>query len=325
VPADTELFGNQLGRSDILIVSALCSIVLSGECHMHAQSFGGPWTAQKLDVVEDYLVAYLNALKAQPFRLEYVDAFAGSGSCAPPRSKERPADQAELELVELCEAEAIGFIDGSARRALGTVLPFDRYWFIETSRSNRAALHGILDDYPSVADRVTIAPDDANDFLRAYCAGDWRGRRALVFLDPFGTEVEWATIEAISDTEAIDMWYLFPLGAICRMTPESGAIPPDWAARLTRVLGTDAWRTEFYRESDQTSLFDEPSHVRTMTPEGVSDLIETRLRGVFAGVAKPAILRNSKNSPLFLLCFAASNPRGAPIALRVANHLLKRI
>jgi len=33
---------------------------------------------------------------------------------------------------------------------------------------------------------------------------------------------------------------------------------------------------------------------------------------------------NSANSPLYLLCFAAGNEKGAPIAWNIANHLLTR-
>jgi len=35
------------------------------------------------------------------------------------------------------------------------------------------------------------------------------------------------------------------------------------------------------------------------------------------------VLRNSLNNPLYLLCFAAGNDRGATIAVRIANHILK--
>ncbi len=34
----------------------------------------------------------------------------------------------------------------------------------------------------------------------------------MVFLDPYGMQVEWSTIEALAATKAIDLWYLFPLG-----------------------------------------------------------------------------------------------------------------
>ena len=37
--------------------------------------FGGPWTQEKLKILERYLDAYTTALKNQPFKLVYIDAF----------------------------------------------------------------------------------------------------------------------------------------------------------------------------------------------------------------------------------------------------------
>lgn len=36
-------------------------------------------------------------------------------------------------------------------------------------------------------------------------------------------------------------------------------------------------------------------------------------------------LRVSRNCPLYLLCFAAGNAKGAPIAIRIADNLLKGV
>ena len=41
--------------------------------------FGGPWTELKLRVLREYLHFYTQALKSQPFKLLYIDAFAGTG------------------------------------------------------------------------------------------------------------------------------------------------------------------------------------------------------------------------------------------------------
>jgi len=44
---------------------------------------------------------------------------------------------------------------------------------------------------------------------------------------------------------------------------------------------------------------------------------------VFPAVAEePRVLRNSANCPLYLLCFAVGNEKGAPIAMRIADYLL---
>lgn len=41
--------------------------------------FGGAWTEEKLGILERYLDAYTTALKSTPFKLVYIDAFAGTG------------------------------------------------------------------------------------------------------------------------------------------------------------------------------------------------------------------------------------------------------
>jgi hypothetical protein len=57
--------------------------------------------------------------------------------------------------------------------------------------------------------------------------------------------------------------------------------------------------------------------------ETIGKYFVDRLRTVFTAVADaPLVLTNSRGCPLYLLCFAAGNPRGAPIALKIANHLL---
>ena len=46
---------------------------------MSTETWGGEWTDEKLGVLRGFLEAYLAALKNKPFRLGYVDAFAGAG------------------------------------------------------------------------------------------------------------------------------------------------------------------------------------------------------------------------------------------------------
>jgi len=50
-----------------------------------------------------------------------------------------------------------------------------------------------------------------------------------VFLDPFGASVEYKVIEAIADTNAVDLWILFPYGTINRKlaVPFTGPAPVD--------------------------------------------------------------------------------------------------
>jgi hypothetical protein len=61
---------------------------------------------------------------------------------------------------------------------------------------------------------------------------------------------------------------------------------------------------------------------RTATVEKIREFINERLAGCFARVANGLVLGNSKSSPLYLLCFATANERGAPTALKIAQNIL---
>ena len=106
---------------------------------------------------------------------------------------------------------------------------------------------------------------------------------------------------------------------------QASRLPGAWAERLTTFLGTEAWRETFYRESGQINLFDDgPHYVKVASFESIANFIVERLDSVFERVAtNPLMLCNSRNNPIFLLCFASANPKGAPTAVRIAQYLLK--
>jgi hypothetical protein len=55
----------------------------------------------------------------------------------------------------------------------------------------------------------------------------------------------------------------------------------------------------------------------------IEAFIHSRLGGIFEKAAKGLVLRNSRQSPLYLLCFASANKKGAPTAIRIAQDILK--
>ena len=62
-------------------------------------------------------------------------------------------------------------------------------------------------------ERIGIQKGDANTRLASFVnSTDWRKSRAVVFLDPYGMQVDWETIVKLGRTEAVDLWLLFPLG-----------------------------------------------------------------------------------------------------------------
>jgi three-Cys-motif partner protein len=151
----------------------------------------------------------------------------------------------------------------------------------------------------------------------------------VLFLDPYGMQVEWSTIEAIAGTKAIDLWLLFPLGmGVNRLLTRSGDIPESWRRRLDLMLGTKEWFDAFYKAKSNSTLFGEEEDLIKAKTDTIGRYFNDRLKDVFkGGVAQPGVLWNSRNSPLYLLCFAVGNPHSPAkdIALRIANHMLKEV
>lgn len=287
---------------------------------MVEHSFGGPWTERKLKCLRDYLSAYRTIFtgnpKARHFRTWYVDAFAGTGS---------RTTAAELPLLDVDDdADAKEYQDGSARIALGLPSPFDRYLFVEKSRKRADELRRVITaDYEQINNRCDIRTGEANAEIRNWSAErDWQKERAVVFLDPYGMQVEWATIQTLAATKSVDLWYLFP--SIARLLRHDGKIDEKWGVRLDVLLGTDGWRTRFFQKELRPDLFGDIENVeRAVTEAAIESFIHERLASCFGkNVGRRLILRNSKRSPLYFLCFAASNERGATAALNIANSIL---
>ena len=188
----------------------------------------------------------------------------------------------------------------------------------------------LKEKFPRRAASIKIKVGDANAELAQLCDPkmDWNYRRAVLFLDPYGMQVEWSTIEGAGRTKRIDMLFLFPLGMgvmrLLRRDPSQ--IPPENAKCLTRLFGTADWQKEFYVDDPQFTMLDEAGtdlgQVKAASPQKVAEFWLKRLGEVFEHVSpKGRILYNSRNSPLYLLCFAAGNPKG----VEIMNHIFKKI
>jgi three-Cys-motif partner protein len=294
-------------------------------------SFGGDWTTAKLEVLAGYLRSYTTALKDKPtkehpFRKAYIDAFAGTGYRDV--HYDEPSSCQGLLFPDLAEKEPQDLLDGSARLALRTDPPFDRYIFIEHSARRCACLENLRNEFPVLANDIWIRRGEANEQIQKICRSDWSSHRAVLFLDPYGMQVDWKTLDAVAKTRAIDLWVLFPLGiGVNRLLTKSGEIPASWCHRLNSLLGTEEWYDEFYRVETIPTLFGgKQERVVKAKMTTIGRYFNRRLRTIFAGVVdEPGVLRNSVNNPLYLLCFAAGNERGAPVGLRIADHLLKEL
>ena len=281
-----------------------------------SQKFGGNWTEKKLNIFTSYLDAYLIALQNQKFKKIYIDAFAGTG---------------EIET-----SDGGQFLVGSAKRALASEKKFDHYYFIEADSQKAGELQNMINsEFPQVRRIVTIYCGDANDKLAEIISNvDWRYNRGLLFLDPYATQVNWATLENVAQTKSIDVWYLFPFFALERMLPKNGKYA-KWENCIDRLLGDSGWRKEFYKKDPQMTLFDlfpetgqsdGERMVKDANTDHIKEYILSRLGTIFPCVSKHALIfRNSRNSPMFLFCFAiaSESPKAQGLALRMADYILK--
>lgn len=228
--------------------------------------FGGDWTTEKLSMVKRYLERYTTALKNQPFRTAYIDAFAGTGYHTHRPKKKSESAQASIPgfPLELLEKDSQEFMDGSARIALQVEPRFNKYIFIEKNPKRFAELEKLKDDFPDKRDDIILVAADANAYLQDLCRNrNWRTRRAVLFLDPYGMQVEWETIKAVGETRAIDLWLLFPLGvAVNRMVTKNGKINRAWRRKLDIMFGDTGWYDEFYKESVSHGLFGAKSQLK---------------------------------------------------------------
>ena len=284
--------------------------------------FGGDWTQRKLEVLSKYLRAYRRIFernaRARYFRVSYVDAFAGTGVVPRPG-----IEGAFAELIPVLSTAEEEFRKGSVTRALEVDPPFHQYLFIEKSRAKCEELALLREQFPKR--KIEIVNDDANAALLEWCKKvDTKRERAVIFLDPFGASVEWSVVEAIAQTRCVDIWILFPYGAVNRMLTRGRMPSPSWSEKLTRIFGTSAWEDRFYSSRLTTSILDPVQEIesihKTADQKVIVDFFVERLRTIFAEVANPGLLFNSKGL-LFVLFSAANNKT----AVKIANDLMRDI
>lgn len=272
------------------------------------RKFGGAWTRDKLDMLEDYLDAYTTALKNKRFKLMYIDAFAGSG----------------LISIRDNNEEVKGFIEGSALRAANVDdRRFDELLLVEKDGNQHAELKDRVRTLGN--ERIRTYNQDANDFLQNLDR-NWNQHRGVLFLDPFATEVAWTTIEKVASFNALDTWILFPVMAVCRMLNRNRIPNRHHANVLTRVYGNDSWK-KLYRPSEQRELWGNAIDEREKGTEELIQIYKDRLRALYGErfMERSASLSTSTNAKLFEFIFCVGSPDKNAIGLakKVAGHIIE--
>ncbi len=205
---------------------------------------------------------------------------------------------------------------------------FSRYIFVDNAASKVADLEKLRASHSDIADIIEVRKGDANEELIRFChKTNWENARAVVFLDPYGNQVRWDTIEAIAATERIDLWYLFPafLG-VDRQISKQGAVHPTHVPSLDQLLGTREWRNSFIKTEISVDLFGsrEIQEKRT-TVESVTRFMVERMRSVFrGGVLDEWLPLGSNGAHWYSLLFAWANPSPkAKLAEKLAKDVMR--
>src|SRR5262245_9011524 len=184
-----------------------------------SKSTVGRWAKDKLNHLRDYLNAYTTIMARQSWceGYHYIDAFAGPGAHEVRALKTNDPLQQMLqgaaEYVQKDEGQK-QFLAGSPRVALETNPPFSTCVFVEKSEERVEELNKLVAEFKQ--QKIAIRRADCTTYLREKVANNaklnWTTNRAFVFLDPFGMQVSWETVDLLAKTRAIEILVNFPVG-----------------------------------------------------------------------------------------------------------------
>lgn len=286
-----------------------------------AVSTVGPWAREKLERLRKYLEAYTTILSTKSFEgFYYIDAFAGPGSHEIKRPKQD--DDINQMLLDISrfgsdQKEQKAFLAGSPRVALEIPSPFKAYFFVEKSAERISELQKLKAEYGGRR-QIQIRPVECNQYLFSQVARnakiDWKRNRAVVFLDPFGMQVQWKTIEALAETKAVEIFLNFPVGmAIQRLLLRAGEFTAKQRLTLDNYFGASTWFDALYKK-EKTLFADEQVTKLERSGERLVNWYRDHLKTKFAFVSKAALIQNTRRGHLYYLLLATHNRTGYKIA-----------
>lgn len=290
----------------------------------------GPWAQEKLECLKSYLNAYTHVLLNQSWcTTYYFDAFAGAGE-APLRKPASVSDCGNSLPLEFAQEEEGDqdfdeYIEGSPRIALDIKHPFDHYLFVEKKPAHIEKLKALKDEYATSRD-IAICSGDAAEYVTAFVESgkDWRKCRAVAFLDPFGLQVPWITIETIAAKESIEIILNLPVGTTIQrlIKRDRSRMSEEDIDKLTTYFGSDEWERIVYDydRPKQASLFDSDESLTFKYDDAAERLVRwyaSRLKSLFGYVTAPKLIKNPRGTHLYYLIWAGPHPKGQEIARHI--------
>ena len=236
------------------------------------------WTEKKLEFLEKYLPAFVKATK-KAFSRYYVDGFAGPG---------------------YNQKEDGTLIKGSP--LLAVEHEFTGFFFVEKKCKNYNLLIKNLEEAGAPMGAIQCYCGDFNEYVDEILKRIHPKSPTVFFLDPFGLELKWTTVEKIAQREKADVFILISSSGANRVKNEHPEV-------LDRFFGDDSWRS--IRPNPGESWF-----------KAFTEAYRDRMRSLgLQGTELVIVARNKKNAPLHALAFHSKHP----VALNIANGVFKGI
>ena len=203
---------------------------------------------------------------------------------------------------------------------------FNYYYFIDKQECSIQKLEQKLHSKLDLSNKkVSFRAGDANlMILELAKAMKSKKYAALVFLDPFGMQINWKSIESLRDTRT-DIWILIPTGVIInRLLDKRGELKFEDKLETFFGLSIEEIKSIFYKKSTYKTLFgDEEIITKVSEPIGkIAKLYSQRLNTIWKYVTEmPLRLDNRNGVPIFHFVFASNSPS----ALKIANQIIKTV
>lgn len=267
----------------------------------------GYWSEIKLDIIQEYALAYstiLNNQKNPRFKHVYIDAFAGAG-------------------YHIAKSKG-NLVWGSPLNALLVDPPFCAYHFIDLDRGNTEVLEMQAKSRtqgPYDPETVNIYNADCNQLLLDKIFPLVRYEdymRGLCLLDPYGLHLDWEVIYQAGQMRSLEIFLNFPIYDMNRnvLMRDSSKVNPKQIERMNRYWGDDSWKKVAYNSSENLFGLEEKTSNKPL-----ADAFQIRLKKVagFSYVPNPIPMRNTKGATIYYLYFASHKPVAAKIVSDIFN------
>lgn len=287
-------------------------------------TWGGAWTEKKLDAFSKYVTAYLRIMNKHPYwKTIYFDGFVGSGL----RGENNKDNTTLYNKLFPNVSDNIDY-KGAAERVLtlNEKLAFDYHYFIDSNKASLTKLKSKLDKYqPNHKYGFQYRFGDCNtELLNLANAMKSKSNNyaALVFIDPFGMQLNWESIASLQYTRT-DIWILVPTGVIInRLLDKKGELPHLKKLESFFGISEEEIRKQFYETETHKTLFGDDEIIRKINEPitKIANLYIQRLKTIWSYVTeKPLVLYNSRKVPIFHFVFASNNMN----ALKIAKEIIK--